>query len=113
MLAPRPTTLQDLGALQLRIDEIERQIALADDASTQRALALMHLPTRSPLLDAELTSPFGNRGDPINGRAPSTPGWTLRPNTAARSARRRVAPSPSPDSARTTAGWSRSTTATA
>ncbi len=68
MLAPRPTTLQDLGALQLRIDEIERQIALADDASTQRALALMHLPTRSPLFDAELTSPFGNRGDPINGR---------------------------------------------
>lgn len=68
MLPPRPLSLQDSGALLERLSAMERQMALVDDASTQRALALMHLPTRSPLHDGELTSPFGNRGDPINGR---------------------------------------------
>jgi murein DD-endopeptidase MepM/ murein hydrolase activator NlpD len=28
----------------------------------------MHLPTRAPVPEAELSSPFGNRGDPITGR---------------------------------------------
>ncbi len=68
MLAPRPLALQDLGALLQRVAAMEQQMALVDDASTQRALALMHLPTRSPLHDGEMTSSFGNRGDPITGR---------------------------------------------
>jgi murein DD-endopeptidase MepM/ murein hydrolase activator NlpD len=43
-------------------------MALVADASATRNLELMRLPTRLPIEDAELTSTFGNREDPITGR---------------------------------------------
>ena len=73
MLPPRatddvPEALDDLGALEARFARIEQQIALAADASATRNLEQMRLPTRLPIEDAELTSTFGNREDPITGR---------------------------------------------
>jgi murein DD-endopeptidase MepM/ murein hydrolase activator NlpD len=73
MLPPRatddiPDALDDLGALEARFASIEQQMALVADASATRNLELMRLPTRLPIEDAELTSTFGNREDPITGR---------------------------------------------
>lgn len=70
MLPPRPgaTALEELDALEARFARIEQQLALVADASTRRSLALMRWPTRLPIEDGELSSPFGNREDPITGR---------------------------------------------
>jgi len=70
MLPPRleRSALDDLGALQSRLDEIEQQIALVSDAAMQQNLALMRLPSRLPIENAELVSSFGNREDPLTGR---------------------------------------------
>ena len=76
MLPPRATDevpqaladIDDLGALEARFASIEEQMALVADASATRNLALMRMPTRPPIADAELTSTFGNREDPITGR---------------------------------------------
>jgi len=70
MLPPRleAETPDDLGALETRLTEIEQQIALVSDAATLQNLALMRLPTRTPVEDAALRSAFGNRDDPITGR---------------------------------------------
>jgi murein DD-endopeptidase MepM/ murein hydrolase activator NlpD len=69
MLPPRPgaDAVQDFGALEARFLRIEQQIAVAADASARQNLELMRWPTRWPIEDAELTSPFGNREDPITG----------------------------------------------
>ena len=67
--APQPLAeTDDLGALEARFASIEEQMALVADASATRNLALMRMPTRPPIADAELTSTFGNREDPITGR---------------------------------------------
>ena len=70
MLPPRleRNALDDVGALQSRLDEIEQQIALVSDAAMEQNLALMRLPTRLPVENAELVSSFGNREDPLTGR---------------------------------------------
>jgi murein DD-endopeptidase MepM/ murein hydrolase activator NlpD len=71
MLPPRPAAaaaLEGLAALEARFALIEQQIALVADASARQHLALMRWPTRVPIDDAELTSLFGNREDPITGR---------------------------------------------
>jgi murein DD-endopeptidase MepM/ murein hydrolase activator NlpD len=70
MLPPRvePDTREDLGALESRLAEIEQRIALVSDAATLQNLALMRLPTRMPVDDAAIGSPFGNRDDPLTGR---------------------------------------------
>jgi murein DD-endopeptidase MepM/ murein hydrolase activator NlpD len=70
MLPPRgePEALDDASALEARFARIEQQIALLADASTRQHLELMRWPTRLPIEDAELTSSFGNREDPITGR---------------------------------------------
>ena len=70
MLPPRleSEALADLDALEARFARIEQQIALAGDASARHTLELMRWPTRLPIEDAELRSPFGNREDPITGR---------------------------------------------
>jgi murein DD-endopeptidase MepM/ murein hydrolase activator NlpD len=58
----------DLQALEEQLARIERQIAAVSDAATQRSLDLMRLPSRPPVLGAELASRFGNRSDPFTGR---------------------------------------------
>ena len=70
MLPPRGQhdAFADMDALILRLAQIEQQIASVADAATVRHLALQSLPTRLPLQDAELTSRFGNRDDPLTGR---------------------------------------------
>lgn len=68
MLPPRSEAELGLEALEARYAEIEQQLALVADASAQRHLESMRLPTRLPIADAELTSTFGNREDPLTGR---------------------------------------------
>lgn len=54
-----------LDAIDEQLVRIETTIARVADATVRRSLELMRLPTRLPLLDAELTSSFGNRSDPF------------------------------------------------
>jgi murein DD-endopeptidase MepM/ murein hydrolase activator NlpD len=72
LLPPRAESalaaLGDLDALQTRLAQVERQIGLVADAASLQNLALMRLPTRLPIENAELGSPFGNREDPFTGR---------------------------------------------
>lgn len=65
---PALAALGDLDALQARIAQVEQQIGLVADAASLQNLALMRLPTRLPVENAELGSPFGNREDPFTGR---------------------------------------------
>jgi murein DD-endopeptidase MepM/ murein hydrolase activator NlpD len=64
LLAPRPEPA-DIGVLDAQLRQVERQIASVAEAAIVRSLALMRLPTRSPIVDAELSSGFGNRSDPL------------------------------------------------
>ncbi|MGZ5215562.1 MAG: M23 family metallopeptidase [Caldimonas sp.] len=64
LLAPLPEPA-DLGVLDAQLGRIERQIASVAAAAVQRSLVLMRLPTRLPIAEAELTSTFGNRSDPL------------------------------------------------
>jgi len=71
MLPPRlrgGVTPVDLAEMNTRLHDIEQQISQIADAATLQHLELQHLPTRLPLDGAELSSTFGNREDPINGR---------------------------------------------
>ena len=70
MLAPRleQDALDDLGALETRLTEIEQQITRVSDAATLQNLVLMRTPSRLPVASAELVSSFGNRDDPLTGR---------------------------------------------
>ena len=70
MLPPRADdeAQRDLDALEARYEEIEQQLALVADASTQQHLESMRMPTRAPIAHAELTSSYGNREDPLTGR---------------------------------------------
>ena len=70
LLPPRmeQEALDDLGALQARLTEIEQQMAQVADAATLHKLVLMRTPSRLPVEHAELVSSFGNRDDPVTGR---------------------------------------------
>jgi murein DD-endopeptidase MepM/ murein hydrolase activator NlpD len=71
LLRPRPlggVTAADLAEMNERLRDIEQQIARVAEAATLQDLELQHLPTLLPLDGAELSSTFGNREDPINGR---------------------------------------------
>lgn len=70
MLPPRmeQEALDDLGALQVRLTEIEQQMAQVADVATLHSLVLMRTPSRVPVERAELVSSFGNRDDPLTGR---------------------------------------------
>ena len=70
LLPPRPelAAMGDLDALQARLADVEEQIGLVADAASLQNLALMRMPTRLPVENAELGSPFGNREDPFTGR---------------------------------------------
>ncbi len=70
LLPPRvgQDALDDLGALQARLDGIEQQITLVSDAAALQNLALMRLPTRLPVGNVPIGSTFGNREDPFTGR---------------------------------------------
>ena len=63
-LAPLPEPASD-GVLDAQLRRIEQQIAGVADATAQRSLEQMRLPTRLPIAGAELTSSFGNRADPF------------------------------------------------
>jgi murein DD-endopeptidase MepM/ murein hydrolase activator NlpD len=68
MLPPRDAPKLDIGGLHERFERIEALFAAVGDATVRRSLQLMRLPTRLPIEEPELTSTFGNRGDPITGR---------------------------------------------
>ena len=71
LLPPRDgldAALPGLVDIEARIAQLEQQIALAADASTEQHLALMRMPSRAPIEGVELTSHFGNRDDPFTGR---------------------------------------------
>ena len=90
MLPPRAanTALDALDELEARFVRIEQQLAMAADASAQQQLVLMRWPTRLPVEDAELTSLFGNREDPITGRRAFHAGvdFAAEPGTAVHAA---------------------------
>jgi murein DD-endopeptidase MepM/ murein hydrolase activator NlpD len=64
-LLPERTGAAGLGALDEQLARIERQITSVANAAAQQSLALMRLPTRLPIVGAQLTSTFGNRTDPF------------------------------------------------
>jgi murein DD-endopeptidase MepM/ murein hydrolase activator NlpD len=64
LLAPRADA-EGAAALDGQIDRLEAQIALIADAAALRTLETMRLPTRLPIIGADITSGFGNRIDPF------------------------------------------------
>ena len=70
MLPPRRErdAMDDLGALEIRLADIEQQIARVSDAAALQNLVQMRMPSRLPVEGAELVSLFGNREDPLTGR---------------------------------------------
>jgi len=64
-LPARSAASLDLDALDAQLMRVEEKIASVADATVRRSLELMRLPTRLPVLGAELTSSFGNRTDPF------------------------------------------------
>ncbi|HUP08537.1 MAG TPA: M23 family metallopeptidase [Caldimonas sp.] len=63
-LAPR-TEPADVGALESELARAEDRLTLLAAAASERTLQLMRLPTRLPVLGAEVASGFGNRFDPF------------------------------------------------
>jgi murein DD-endopeptidase MepM/ murein hydrolase activator NlpD len=53
------------NALEAQLVRVEQLIAEVADATAERSLESMRLPTRLPIAGAELTSSFGNRSDPF------------------------------------------------
>jgi murein DD-endopeptidase MepM/ murein hydrolase activator NlpD len=64
-LEPAQAEPVDLGALDAQLGRVEQQIAGVASATAQQSVVQMRLPTRLPILGAELTSTFGNRLDPF------------------------------------------------
>ncbi len=68
MLPPRLLAQDPVAALDYGIMKIEAQLARIGSLSTQRNLGQMFFPSRLPIADVELGSPYGNRTDPITRR---------------------------------------------
>lgn len=66
LLAPRPSPALDV--LDAQLEQLEGRIDRMLDAVALQRSDLMRLPTRIPLPEGELVSPFGNRSDPITSR---------------------------------------------
>jgi murein DD-endopeptidase MepM/ murein hydrolase activator NlpD len=64
-LLPERIEASPLGALDAQLGRVEQQIASVASAAAEQSIALMRLPTRLPIVGAELTSSFGNRVDPF------------------------------------------------
>jgi len=64
-LLPARSGAADAGALDEQLGRIEKQITSLANATAQQSLELMRMPTRLPIVGAELTSSFGNRTDPF------------------------------------------------
>ena len=62
---PSAASRRRLGAIDAQLGRVEQQIASVASAAAEHSLALMRLPTRLPIVGAELTSSFGNRVDPF------------------------------------------------
>lgn len=65
LLPPRPGPSIDPDALDAQVGRVEQRIAQLADAAAHRNVELMRMPTRLPVVGAELTSSFGNRTDPF------------------------------------------------
>ncbi|MEO5844429.1 MAG: M23 family metallopeptidase [Caldimonas sp.] len=65
LLPERSESSSPLGAIDAQLGRLEEQIATVASATAEHSLALMRLPTRLPIVGAELTSTFGNRIDPF------------------------------------------------
>jgi murein DD-endopeptidase MepM/ murein hydrolase activator NlpD len=63
-LAPR-TEPADARALESELARAEDRMTLLAAAASERTLQLMRLPTRLPVMGAEIASGFGNRFDPF------------------------------------------------
>ena len=79
MLPPRmeQEALDELGALETRLTEIEQQIAQVADATTLQNLMLMRTPSRVPVEHAKLVSSLGHRDDPLTSRGAFRAGLDL------------------------------------
>jgi murein DD-endopeptidase MepM/ murein hydrolase activator NlpD len=64
-LLPERSESSPLGTIDAQLGRVEQQIASVASAAAEQSLALMRLPTRLPIVGAELTSSFGNRVDPF------------------------------------------------
>ncbi|MEO7151916.1 MAG: hypothetical protein ABIX46_09450, partial [Burkholderiaceae bacterium] len=65
MLPPRATA-SDPVAIEAQIARLEDRIHAVAEATSQRNVDAMRLPTRWPVQHAEMSSPFGNRSDPLS-----------------------------------------------
>jgi murein DD-endopeptidase MepM/ murein hydrolase activator NlpD len=69
MVAPRAAaTITSADELDAQLELLEEQLDALADAATDHQVGRMRLPTRRPIASGELSSPFGNRFDPLNGR---------------------------------------------
>jgi murein DD-endopeptidase MepM/ murein hydrolase activator NlpD len=67
MLPPR-SIAGDIESFDAQLARIESQIGRVSDATAQRNIDVMRMPTRWPIAGADLSSPFGNRQDPFSQR---------------------------------------------
>lgn len=87
-LAHQPVAHEAVLALEARLADLDLQLSSAADAAALQNMALMRLPTRSPIEGAEMVSNFGNRDDPLTGRRAFHGGIDLKagPGTAIQAA---------------------------
>ena len=64
-MLPARGAIAGIEALDAELARIEGQIDRVADAASEHSLVAMQSPTRRPVQGGELSSPFGNRHDPI------------------------------------------------
>ncbi|MEO6409927.1 MAG: M23 family metallopeptidase [Burkholderiaceae bacterium] len=67
-MLPARVEAADLQSLDAQLARLEGQIGEVAAAASQRHVDAMRMPTRWPVRNAEMSSPFGNRSDPFSQR---------------------------------------------
>ncbi|MEC5396604.1 M23 family metallopeptidase [Uliginosibacterium sp. H1] len=65
--AGQPTLSADMQRMALHMDCLMDAFSLIQQAAATRSVAYMKFPSRAPIPEVELGSPFGNRSDPFTG----------------------------------------------
>jgi murein DD-endopeptidase MepM/ murein hydrolase activator NlpD len=81
LLPPRDLAALSFDDLESRLAQLEQRFTLVSDVSVQRNLALLRIPSRTPLSEFELSSEYGNRRDPITHRLAFHPGLDFAAET--------------------------------
>lgn len=59
---------ESLAALDAQLRVLDERLGEVSDATARHGDRQMRMPSGEPVVDADLTSPFGNRSDPFSGR---------------------------------------------